>query len=36
MLLAKTNNVEWLPASGTKHDKFTFNGVVIMLPAIET
>lgn len=31
-MLAKANNVEWLPVGGTKHDKFTFNGIAIMIP----
>ena len=30
--LAKRNNVEWVHVGGTKHDKYTFNGVVIMIP----
>lgn len=30
--LAKANNVEWVHVGGSKHDKYHFNGVVIMIP----
>lgn len=30
--LAKANDVTFEPAGGTKHDKYKFNGVVIMIP----
>ncbi len=30
--LAKSNGVDWTFVGGTKHDKFLFNGVVIMIP----
>lgn len=30
--LAKSRNLEWLYVGGTKHDKYTLNGVVIMIP----
>ncbi|MEY2849042.1 MAG: hypothetical protein RI885_1709 [Actinomycetota bacterium] len=30
--LARSKSVDWIFIGGTKHDKFLFNGVVIMIP----
>ncbi len=30
--LAKSHGAVWLYVGGSKHDKFTLNGVVIMIP----
>jgi hypothetical protein len=30
--LARIHGVEWLHLGGTKHDKFSLNGTVIMIP----
>lgn len=30
--LAKSHHVEWLYLGGTKHDKYSLNGTIIMIP----
>ena len=30
--LAKSHDAEWLYLGGTKHDKYSLNGTVIMIP----
>ena len=30
--LARSHSAEWLYVGGTRHDKFTLNGTVIMIP----
>lgn len=30
--MAKANNAQWVHVGGTKHDKYTLNGTVIMIP----